>query len=532
MTTSKKFVPLVLLATGLFAFAGCSEDDDNEKNENPDFDGYTKVDVDNIVVTDSVDFDVREILEMQIQALQADNSEDNEEELKALKAELNRTDSINKALLDSLKQQDNDFGEAVQGVFGKVFTRKIQYETKSADGSDITLSAVVGFCGYTIDYIVGTANIYYEPDDLLLGCHATIASNSECPSERIKKGFFDLIKSDVGMMLWDGRAHSMQTLTVIPDYEGYGDTKDRAHPYLMQEATARQVVDAGLQALDWFKKYTKKSMEDDWNTVIIGYSQGGSVAMATQRYIEENNLGSDFHLSGAVCGDGPYSPIVTFNRYIKDNKVYMPEAMALIIKGALDYDVRMSDYTTKDFFTDDFVNTGIFDSISAKNLNTTGLENTLKNNGVKCNEEGYWTVDQCLRQEVIDFFSGKKVDGKYKAKLEALYEALDDNDLVDDWEPNHRIILFHGKDDEVVPLDNYLYAALAWKGNPYFCGLKYDKWDVKQHSPIGSEFYMYWDTMLMKRVLGDSEFKSGTWRTDGERGAGGNFVTTVLDALS
>ena len=232
MTTSKKFVPLVLLAAGLFAFAGCSEDDDNEKNENPDFDGYTKVDVDNIVVTDSADFDVREILEMQIQALQADNSEDNEEELKALKAELNRTDSINKALLDSIKQQDNDFGEAVQGVFGKVFTRKIQYETKSADGSDITLSAVVGFCGYTIDYIFGTANIYYEPDDLLLGCHATIASNSECPSEIIKKGFFDLIKSDVGMMLWDGRAHSMQTLTVIPDYEGYGDTQDRAHPYL------------------------------------------------------------------------------------------------------------------------------------------------------------------------------------------------------------------------------------------------------------------------------------------------------------
>ncbi len=541
MKTIKQFVPLYLLAAGLVAFAGCSEDENENSSKNPNFKGTTEVKSSDIVVTDSCDIDVYEMLEAQIKYLESENSEANEEELKELHAELNKTDSINKAMLDSLKQQANDIGEeSPSGVNLKVFIRKIQYKSKSADGSDITLSAVVGFSGWSVGYFFGVAHFYDEPDDLILGCHATIASNSECPSERIQKGKTslyadqsELLCSDVGMMLWDGRSGSMQTLTVIPDYEGYGDTQGRAHPYLMQKATARQVVDAGLQALSWFKNYTEEDMEDDWNTVIIGYSQGGAVAMATQKYIEENNLGNAFHLSGAVCGSGPYSPIVTLNKYIEDNKLYLPAALALIIKGAIDYDTRMTDYTPNDYFTDEFVNTGIFKAIDKKDKSTSGLENMLKDGGVKPNKDNYWTVDQCLRQEVIAYFKGESVDEKHEAKLKALYEALNDNDLIaSGWQPSHRILLFHGTDDEVVPIANYWYAADAWKNNDKFSGLRFDKWDIKSHGAVGSEFYKFWDTKLMKRVLGDDDFKSGTWWTSGERSVWNNMINDIINKVN
>ncbi len=537
MKTIKHFVPLSLLAAGLFAFASCSEDDNENSSKNPDFKGTTEVSASDIVTTDSCEIDVCEMLEAQIKALESENSEANEEELKELHAELNKTDSINKAMLDSLKQQANDIGEeSPSGVNLKVFIRKIQYKSKSADGSDITLSAVVGFSGWSVGYFFGVAHFYDEPDDLILGCHATIASNSECPSERIQKGKTslyadqsELLCSDVGMMLWDGRSSSMQTLTVIPDYEGYGDTQDRAHPYLMQKATARQVVDAGLQAIKWFKNYTKEDMEDDWNTVIIGYSQGAAVAMATQKYIEENNLGSAFHLSGAVCGSGPYSPLVTLKQYIKDNKLYLPSALALIVKGTIDYDTRMKDYTPSDYFTDEFVKTGIFRAIDMKDRSTSGLENMLKDGGVKPNKDNYWTVDQCLRQEVIDYMNGEKVDEKYEAKLKALYDAMYDNDLIaSGWQPSHRIILFHGAEDEVVPIANYWLAAHSWLENDKFCGIRFNKWDIKSHGDVGSEFYKYWDTKLMRRVLGDDDFKSGTEFNDGERSVFDNITDAII----
>jgi len=33
-------------------------------------------------------------------------------------------------------------------------------------------------------------------------------------------------------------------IVIASDYEGYGLTKDRAHPYMVQNLTARQVADA------------------------------------------------------------------------------------------------------------------------------------------------------------------------------------------------------------------------------------------------------------------------------------------------
>ncbi len=95
-------------------------------------------------------------------------------------------------------------------------------------------------------------------------------------------------------------------------------------------------VKAGLAYFE--KKVT--SMEDDWSGVAIGYSQGGAVAAGVLRYCQEHNETS-LRLKGAICGDGPYDPLATLKRYIEMDKLYMPVAPALLLKGAIDTDPDM-----------------------------------------------------------------------------------------------------------------------------------------------------------------------------------------------
>jgi len=105
-------------------------------------------------------------------------------------------------------------------------------------------------------------------------------------------------------------------LVIMPDYEGYGVTRERAHPYLYQELTARQVVDGVKAGIELYKSSTSLSdirhpIRSDFRTISCGYSQGGSVSMATHRFIEQNNLDKELHFTGSICGDGPYDAIRT-----------------------------------------------------------------------------------------------------------------------------------------------------------------------------------------------------------------------------
>ena len=160
-------------------------------------------------------------------------------------------------------------------------------------------------------------------NNVIIGCHVTITSNKECPSRYSDEGSWD---SDVSMLMNHASSglviHSSQwdmpyyNLVILPDYEGYGATRAHAHPYLYQELTARQVVDATRYGISLYKTDSKVNkvrhpFRDGWRSICVGYSQGGSVALATQRFIEQNGLTDELHLGGSVCGDGPYDMMAT-----------------------------------------------------------------------------------------------------------------------------------------------------------------------------------------------------------------------------
>ena len=412
----------------------------------------------------------------------------------------------------------------------------IRYRSIDHKGKPVMLSTLVA---WPFNNIIPDA----DANNIVIGCHVTIGSNAERPTN-YKKGS---ILSDVGMMVCCSRvaygsgSSYYENLVIIPDYQGYGATHGEVHPYLQQELTARQVVDGVIAGKEYYEKVIKHKLEKDWRSMAVGYSQGGSVAMAVHRYIEQNNLHNRLRYQGTVCGDGPYDPIATLKQYISENKIYMPVAAGMIIHSMCNTNARvMGKYKTADYVTPKCINSGMFDLIKEKKLNTDEMNAKLLEHSVgnsmadtatalcmyrKADDEFYlycsenkdkydWetsliktsyakTSDMFL-PEVINWFNGKK-DPAHKAKMEALEAALLDNVLHHGWMPLSYIYLYHTVTDEVVPLCNYENCLKSWKGTlaeKYVKGIRYTG-VTQSHVNYGTMFFLYHLGDGMRQLIDD-----------------------------
>ena len=97
--------------------------------------------------------------------------------------------------------------------------------------------------------------------------------------------------------------------------------------------------------------------------------------MAVHKYIEQNDLVSEFRFAGSVCGSGPYDPIATLQKYIQTNEVYMPVAVGMMLYSMCETNPRlMGKFEPKDYLTKKFLDSGIIELIEAKKLNTDQMQ--------------------------------------------------------------------------------------------------------------------------------------------------------------
>ena len=247
-----------------------------------------------------------------------------------------------------------------------------KYPSVDANGNKVVLSALMG-----LPTKIFVGGVLAAPNNLIIGCHETITSNYECPTNYNHGGAFD---SGNGMLLEYCRNDVVRQpccLVILADYEGYGCSADRPHPYLYQELTARQVVDAVRYGLALYATHVGNDfagLENDWKSVCIGYSQGGSVSLATHKFIETNGLSEELHFAGSVCGDGPYDPVAHLRYYMEDNgrtydlnrhnveektnhtpgTISMPIVMPLILKGMCDSNPLMRQHNLTEYLTNRF----------------------------------------------------------------------------------------------------------------------------------------------------------------------------------
>jgi len=410
----------------------------------------------------------------------------------------------------------------------------LRYTTLSATGEEIECS----------ELLVWPYNSSAEqrPRNVVIGCHLTILADEECPSNFSSLPF----GSDVNMLACFANPMNYNALVVIPDYEGYGATRSRNHPYLNREVTARQVVDGAKAGIAWFEKQQMKLVEG-WKSVALGYSQGGAVAASVYRYCHEYSE-TGLRLAGAVCGDGPYDPMTTLDQYIDSGKLFMPVSAALLLKGAVDTDDNLKALGCKyeDFCTPEFVKTGVFQFLEEKNVRNKDIHNKFlevsksSDDGFKmycwseawkafvpynaanaansrlqldlsCNNGmSYVPIDQCLRPSLVEYFKKGTIPSDVPIeKIEALRQCLVRNSIgMGGWLPPQSggITFFHSMADEVVPSWNLYAVEDMWNEvrqnySTYF----YTQSETAFHKSTGVLFFVLYGGIYVDEIL------SGRW---------------------
>lgn len=344
---------------------------------------------------------------------------------------------------------DYEIVETKSSFFYKSYV--VKYESVSADmtGTDI-VSGVI-----TIPSS-GNANC------VILDNHHTITANAEAPSVQGS--------SAAGMLF------SLAYVVAATDYIGYGKTTDKVHPYLCQRQNALNSIDIAKIAWDIVKKEKIKLKHE--NLLNVGYSQGGGVAMAVHREMENNSeLAKELHFSGSWCGDGPYDIKACVMDYLNHpDEVSFPAVLPMLVNGFLSGAPAelKGDLTFADFITDDMLDAGLETWLSEKKMDTGDINRKMRE------------VVGGRSLTLADIFKPEmtSVDGA----LAKMYMEFAEADCIcTGWQPTYPIKLIHLKCDEVVPVFNTYNAidGLHLTEDQYLLD------DTKStHADYGMTFYL------------------------------------------
>lgn len=118
-------------------------------------------------------------------------------------------------------------------------------------------------------------------------------------------------------------------ITAIPDFIGYGVSKDVVHPYYDQHYSGTAVVDM-IKAMKTF--LSKQGIQYNNRLFLVGYSEGGYVTMAAQKEIEthpEHKL----TLTAAAEGAGGYDLGGMLSAITTTTSYNNPSYLALILQS-------------------------------------------------------------------------------------------------------------------------------------------------------------------------------------------------------
>ena len=246
---------------------------------------------------------------------------------------------------------------------------------------------------------------------IMIGCHYTITSDIEAPSNML---------SMESLFAMKGYA------VIMPDYVGYGLSRDKVHPYLHWRSAAKTAVDL-LNCMPELLEYYGYSYPID--VVVTGYSQGGAVALGVTRMLEE--LDSMWIVRKLYAGAGPYDPAGTYLYSMERNEMGIPAAIPLIVMGLSDaYDLE---FKQEDFFLEPLLSN--YEEWVLSKEYTVGDINYLM---------GSTVLTELMTEEALDMDS---------PLADMLYEVLLWNSNVG-YDLRSPAYFLHSIDDEVVPILN------------------------------------------------------------------------------
>jgi pimeloyl-ACP methyl ester carboxylesterase len=250
---------------------------------------------------------------------------------------------------------------------------------------------------------------------IVVANHYTMTSDAEVPSNML---------SMESVFAMKGYA------VILPDYIGYGLSRNEVHPYLHWRSAAQTAVDL-LNCMPTLLAYYGYSYPTD--IVISGYSQGGAVALGVARMIEEmqHDSGIDWTIRKLYAGAGPYDPAATYLYSLECDTMGIPAAIPLIVMGLSDaYEMG---FEVEDFFLEP-LRTHYEEWVLSKDYTVEQINQMM----------GSIVMSELMTPEVLD---------PEDPLAEMLYEVLLQNSNVG-YDLQCPAYFFHSIDDEVVPLIN------------------------------------------------------------------------------
>lgn len=406
----------------------------------------------------------------------------------------------------------------------KAITCSYAYPSVDCNGNEIMLSSAL------VAWKPAPQDTVETLKSVIIGCHITITADDQCPTQIL--GSIQAGDAMVMASLPNQAAipELRRSIVIMPDYEGYGISRDHNHPYLVQELTARQIADAVKYGLQLYRDLDNAlKFDDDWKTICLGYSQGGAAALATHKYIEQHGLDRELHFAGSFCGSGPYDLLQTFQYYFEDDgnsfgvetrhkRGTTPEPLVIpfIINGMIHSNPMMKGHTVSQYLSKQFIDTGIMDWIDGKELNTDQIRKRFYDmciNGNTASDGTYYSPEQMqelfpshtksktlletqyrvwadlsrmFTGEFLRYWNGDMTSDNEGNFFHDMMTALEQNSLVNGWDVRHRIVFLHSRHDTTVPYSNYLHFS----ANHPEAQIRHIDYGKSDHEPTGTNLFL------------------------------------------
>jgi pimeloyl-ACP methyl ester carboxylesterase len=257
-----------------------------------------------------------------------------------------------------------------------------------------------------------------DPTGMVSFQHGTITAHKDAPTASPLNDTELILYACLG---------SAGFIGVVPDYIGFGESKDVLHPYYVEETTAASVID-NLKAAK--ELAGQKNVDFNKRLFLAGYSQGGYATMAAHKAIEADGL-NGFDLIASFPASGGYD-VKGMQEYFFDQTSYhQPHYLAYV---ALSYQTFYGwNGAISDFFNEPYASKipGLFNgSLGADAINAQ-------------------LTDQVAQLVKGDLLQNIETASKYTY----LTEAFNENSLTD-WTPKAKMFMYHGDADITVPYQN------------------------------------------------------------------------------
>lgn len=293
-----------------------------------------------------------------------------------------------------------------------------EYESIGPDGKPVMLSAALLVPSHVYKGIK-------KADKLVLASHFSSMRYDECPT---------LSSCIEGLLAW------RNAIVVMPDYYGFGSSRDKVQAYLNPDMAGRDNLDALVAAEILMED---KLISIPRSIINIGYSQGGYNAVATVKYLSEHPE-YDIRFDHTYAGGGPYEVLNTFTSYLNGGYDTVFPLILVTLTSFNEIEGLGVDYA--DVFKEPLLS-NYREWVLYKKYDTQQVTGLL--GSTRATDH---LTDKFTSQSGPVF--GKFTDTASKYSLNKGWVP----------DPDMKISLFHSKDDDMVPYSNYESMAKYLEG--------------------------------------------------------------------